>query len=84
MKITINEETKITKEIEIDLPFYCTSVSGVHKYKVFSETKAIEIYENRIQIVNASIAFAGGFIPCLEKEVNDAFNEVLELIKNSF
>lgn len=87
MKFKVEIIEKRTEEIEINFPAYRKSESGRMVYKITGE-KVLQVcnYENielcEIQIMNFNGRFVTDTIETTESEFNQAFETVIEKLKN--
>lgn len=82
-KIKVNVEHKTTKEIEVSLPDFRISDSGI-LYKVISEDKVISIFPG-IRSISASFldkAYQPGTKPTSKEEYNRGLEEILDYLLN--
>ena len=73
----------VESEVEISLPYFCKSQTFA--YKVFSETKCIQVCYNSIvdlsvQIGSSQLAFCNPQNEISEKQFIDLYNQTIESI----
>lgn len=91
-QLKIKTKVNVVKEIEVEikLPYFCKSENGSVFYKVLNEDgdnirvvtysfSTSIVFENTL---NEYLVFAKGNTEIEENEFNEAFEQVLEILKN--
>jgi hypothetical protein len=87
MKIQIETVVAEKTELEIEFPFFTSSLSGLHLYKVINQHKCIEvivdsIVGDRIQTAHMELAFTNGWKEITESEFKQRFNKAIKSLKD--
>lgn len=87
MKIEIKKTT--TKKIILDLtlPIYVKSKSGLHYYKVFNDTQCVQVLHHEyipahMEIVDVSLAFRDDWSETTKEKFDEIFELAFQEIKS--